>query len=174
MALATDLSTWMTLALLKVRPVPAFEIATMTHGVHLSRRSLVIAAAVAAGSLRARPAGATQPSSAHSSDYVLSSILLDTGYAREDGEVVRTLTKKAAIFARRGRIAAVVPEGGMLPASLVVKDGGGLLLLPSFRDMNIHLDKTFYPGPWVPPRKRKNGIPGQIRMEQVLFAPDAS
>ena len=42
-------------------------------------------------------------------------------------------------------------------------------MLPSFRDMHIHLDKTFYGGPWRPPRKRRRGIPGQIELERRLL-----
>ncbi len=44
-----------------------------------------------------------------------------------------------------------------------------MLLLPAFKDMHIHLDKTFYGGPWVPPRKRKGGIQGQIQLEHTLL-----
>ncbi|WP_336969401.1 amidohydrolase [Sphingobium aromaticiconvertens] len=145
----------------------------MTHSIDLSRRSL-LTATVAVGALGAMPAlaeqaKATQAKATLAPDYVLKNIVLETGYAREAGEVIGTLTQKAAIVVRQGKIAAVIPDGGALPVGLAVRDGGGMLLLPSFRDMHIHLDKTFYGGPWVPPRKRKGGIAGQIKLENTLL-----
>ncbi|MDQ7861909.1 hypothetical protein RCO48_15785 [Peribacillus frigoritolerans] len=45
----------------------------------------------------------------------------------------------------------------------------GMLLLPSFRDMHIHLDKTFYGGPWRAAATRENGIFDMITLEQTLL-----
>lgn len=145
----------------------------MTHSIDLSRRSL-LTATVAVGALGSMPAlaaqaKATQAKAILAPDYVLKNIVLETGYEREAGEVIGTLTQKAAIVVRQGKIAAVIPDGSALPAGLAIRDGGGMLLLPSFRDMHIHLDKTFYGGPWVPPRKRKGGIAGQIKLENTLL-----
>lgn len=48
-------------------------------------------------------------------------------------------------------------------------DGNGLLLLPSMRDTHIHLDKTFYGGPWRAP------IPGRSWLaEEERLLPEMS
>ena len=46
----------------------------------------------------------------------------------------------------------------------------GQLLLPAMRDMHIHLDKTFYGGPWQAPRPRQGKtIMDMIALEQKLL-----
>ena len=57
---------------------------------------------------------------------------------------------------------------GPTPPGAEAYDAQGLLMLPAFRDMHIHLDKTFYGDPWRAPRL-KHGIPGQIAIEQKLM-----
>lgn len=45
-------------------------------------------------------------------------------------------------------------------------DAKGLLMLPVFKDMHIHLDKTFYGGPWKAVRRRTGGVKEMIALEQ--------
>lgn len=40
-------------------------------------------------------------------------------------------------------IAGAVQEEGVL-----ILDANGLLILPAFEEMHIHIDKTYYSGPW--------------------------
>ncbi|RBN36439.1 deaminase, partial [Priestia megaterium] len=47
-------------------------------------------------------------------------------------------------------------------------DVQGMLLLPGFKDMHIHLDKTFYGGPWRGAVHRKN-IFDIIEVEKKLL-----
>ncbi|WP_427885427.1 amidohydrolase family protein [Kribbella sp. GL6] len=50
-----------------------------------------------------------------------------------------------------------------------VFDAGGMLLMPALRDMHIHLDKTFYGGPWRAP------IPGRSWLaEEERLLPEMS
>lgn len=142
----------------------------------LSRRG-ILATALVAGAAGA--AGVTSPAFAaankgphaavHGASFLLRNVLLETGYKREGADVVGTDTDKASLLVQDGRIAAILPADAPAPAGTAVRDGAGMLLLPSFRDMHIHLDKTFYGGPWVPPRKRTGGIRGQIVLEQTLL-----
>ncbi|WP_404477182.1 amidohydrolase [Novosphingobium sp. BL-52-GroH] len=143
----------------------------------LSRRGILAAAlavgaaGVAAPAFAAAKKGApgTVPFTVRGASFLLRNVLLETGYLREGSEVVGTETAKAAVLVQDGKIAAILPADAPAPAGTTVRDGAGMLLLPSFRDMHIHLDKTFYGGPWVPPRKRTDGIRGQIRLEQTLL-----
>lgn len=136
----------------------------MTSTFDLSRRSL-LAGGVVLGVMRGLPVSAT-PDAA---DFVLDNALLETGYDRQGDDVVAIRTTRAALLIRQGRIAQIMPAGAATPPGIPVRDGGGLLLLPSFRDMHIHLDKTFYGGPWVPPRQRRGGIAGQIARERTML-----
>ena len=47
-------------------------------------------------------------------------------------------------------------------------------MLPSFKDMHIHLDKTYFGGPWEAKKMTKNGIKGMIEFEQQLLPSIAS
>jgi cytosine/adenosine deaminase-related metal-dependent hydrolase len=139
---------------------------------HLSRRGILAAALVAGAAGVAAPALAAtkaKPAAANGASFLLRNVLLETGYARDGADVVGTETARASVLVRDGKIAAILPADAPAPAGTSVRDAAGMLLLPSFRDMHIHLDKTFYGGPWVPPRKRTGGIRGQIVLEQTLL-----
>ena len=55
-----------------------------------------------------------------------------------------------------------------LTSELPKVDGKGLLLLPSFEEGHIHLDKTYYDGPWKAVR-RISSIFERIEEEEVLL-----
>jgi len=125
-----------------------------------SRRAVLSAIAAAS----AAPAVAAVPSDA----YVLRNVRLETGYDRDAEGVSGTRTALFDVSIAGGKIAAVAPAGSPRTAGVKAYDAGGLLMLPAFRDMHIHLDKTFYGDPWRAPRL-KHGIPGQIAIEQRLM-----
>ncbi|EZP83173.1 amidohydrolase [Novosphingobium resinovorum] len=146
------------------------------NDMQLSRRGILAAALVAGAAgvaapalaAKMKPAGA-KGAEAKGASFLLRGVTLETGYRREGGEVIGTETAKASVLVRGGKIAAILPADAPAPMGVAVRDAKGMLLLPSFRDMHIHLDKTFYGGPWVPPRKRTEGIRGQIKLEQTLL-----
>ncbi|WP_232492736.1 amidohydrolase [Novosphingobium kaempferiae] len=143
-----------------------------TTPMQLSRRGILAAALATGAAAAAAPALAATAKAkpvARGASFLLRNVLLETGYVREGADVVGTQTAKASVLVRDGKIAAILPAAAPAPMGTEVRDGQGMLLLPSFRDMHIHLDKTFYGGPWVPPRKRKGGIRGQIELEQTLL-----
>jgi cytosine/adenosine deaminase-related metal-dependent hydrolase len=143
----------------------------VTGGHELSRRTM-LASGLAIGSTILLPSAlraATVSKSKAGGSMLLRNILLETGYVRDGDDFVGTQTAKASLLVRDGRIAAILPVDAAAPDGVSALDGGGMLVLPSFKDMHIHLDKTFYGGPWVPPLKRKDGIRGQIKREQSLL-----
>jgi len=137
----------------------------------LSRRRL-LAAALAVGTANlgeATLATTTAVTSAKGNSLFLRNVLLETGYDRNDTDVIGTRTAKASILVRNGRIAAILAADSAAPAGIAVHEGDGRLLLPAFSDMHIHLDKNQFGGPWVAPLKRRNGIAGQIERERTLL-----
>ncbi len=106
------------------------------------------------------------PSTDH---YLLRNVRLEEGFEREGEEIVATKTGLYDISIRDGKFDQLHPAG-QGDASLTAWDAQGALLLPSTHDMHIHLDKTFYGGPWQAPRPRQGKtIMDMIAREQVLI-----
>lgn len=107
--------------------------------------------------------------------YWLTNVRLERGYIREGAEVTGTQTGLAHLRIKNGVIAAIVDAKEQWTEELPRVDGKGLLLLPSFEEAHIHLDKTYYDGPWKAVR-RSSSIFDRIEEEKVLLPkllPDA-
>ncbi len=92
-------------------------------------------------------------------------VRLETGFEYEEGEVIATKTALFLIEIDNGKITNIAPNQ---PNAKAI-DAKGYLMLPSFRDMHIHLDKTFYGEKWQATRKRTNGVKGMIALEQKIL-----
>lgn len=102
--------------------------------------------------------------------YYLSNVRLEDGFEREGDYVTATLTGLYTLEIRDGSIAAIHQDGATLTPSLPRYSAEGKLLLPAFRDMHIHLDKTFYGGPWQAPLPRQGKtIMDMIAREEILL-----
>ncbi|REC79570.1 deaminase [Chryseobacterium elymi] len=95
----------------------------------------------------------------------LKNVRLETGFEYEEGEVISTKTGLFYIEIENGKIKSVVPNQ---PNAKAV-DAKGMLMLPAFKDMHIHLDKTFYGDKWQAVRKRTSGVKGMIALEQKIL-----
>ena len=101
--------------------------------------------------------------------YLLRNVRLEEGFIREDDEIVATRTGRYDISVRDGKIDQLTPAG-QGDSTLPSWDAQDALLLPATQDMHIHLDKTFYGGPWQAPRPRQGKtIMDMIAREQVLI-----
>ena len=49
------------------------------------------------------------------------------------------------------------------------RDAHGYLMLPSFRDMHIHIDKTYFGGPWKAPSIPTEGLITRLKEEEILL-----
>ncbi|MCL4642119.1 MULTISPECIES: amidohydrolase [Olivibacter] len=98
-------------------------------------------------------------------NYTLKNVRLETGFEYEDGEVVATKTALFSIEVANRKIRKISPNQSTAEAI----DAKGLLMLPSFRDMHIHLDKTLYGENWQAVRKRTGGVKGMIALEQKIL-----
>ena len=85
--------------------------------------------------------------------YWLTNVRLEQGYIMEDGQVVGTKTEICHVRIEDSVIAEVVEAGTEIVSPLPKYDGKQLLMLPSFEEAHIHLDKTYYGGPWQAVRK---------------------
>ncbi|AQS41731.1 MAG: Putative mtallo-dependent hydrolase domain-containing deaminase [Candidatus Tokpelaia hoelldobleri] len=124
-----------------------------------TRRDVLIGAGIAAsalGGLAAARAGAAPAPVGRSEDKTaipsepscwLTNVRLEDGFEKDSsGSVIGTKARSANLLIKNGKIAKVATD---LPTDTLPKhDMGGLLALPSFSDMHIHLDKGYYGGPW--------------------------
>lgn len=92
-------------------------------------------------------------------------VRLETGFEYEEGEVIATKTDLFLVEIENGKISKIASNQPQAKAI----DAKGHLMLPSFRDMHIHLDKTFYGDKWQATRKRTNGVKGMIALEQKML-----
>lgn len=102
--------------------------------------------------------------------YYLDDTLLETGFNYRDSVVTSTRTELQTIEIDGGKIVAVLPNRKHPDVTLDVYSAQGKLMLPAFRDMHIHLDKTFYGGPWQAPGSREGKtIMDMITLEQKML-----
>ncbi|WP_426295591.1 amidohydrolase family protein [Dyadobacter endophyticus] len=94
--------------------------------------------------------------------WTLKNVRLETGFMYEDGEVIATQTGLFRVEIEDGKIKAVLPNDPKAEAT----DAKGQLMLPAFRDMHIHLDKTFYGGPWKARLAKNRSVKDMIVFEQ--------
>jgi len=95
----------------------------------------------------------------------LKNVRLETGFEYDKGEVISTKTDLFYIEIENGKILKVSANQPNVKAI----DAKGFLMLPAFRDMHIHLDKTFYGEKWQAVRKRTGGVKGMIALEQEIL-----
>lgn len=103
------------------------------------------------------------------SSYMLLNVRLESGYKYENGQVIATESVLRHLHINKGKIANITDAKAPVDKGIACYDAKGMLLLPAFRDMHIHLDKTFYGGPWRAVRPTKNGIFDRIVEEQTLL-----
>jgi cytosine/adenosine deaminase-related metal-dependent hydrolase len=98
--------------------------------------------------------------------YTLKNVLLETGFEYDgDGNVTATKTGLFSIQIANGKIKNISANSNSADAI----DAKGLLMLPSFKDMHIHLDKTYYGDKWQAVRRGPGGIKGMIALEQKIL-----
>lgn len=102
--------------------------------------------------------------------YYLDNVLLETGFDYENGVAVQTRTARQTVEIQDGKIVALRENKQHPDATLPHYDAGGKLMLPTTRDMHIHLDKTFYGGPWRSlNRPAGTTIQDMIKLEQKML-----
>ncbi|WP_339170505.1 amidohydrolase [Paenibacillus sp. FSL H7-0943] len=100
--------------------------------------------------------------------YWLTNIRLEQGYVIKDGQVAGTNTKVCHLRIDGDKISEVVGADIELQSQLPKYDCKELLMLPSFEEAHIHLDKTYFDGPWRAV-KPASSVFERIEEEKVLL-----
>ena len=95
----------------------------------------------------------------------LKNVRLETGFEFLDNDVLSTKTDLFTIEIENGKIKSIKPNSTDADAI----DAKGYLMLPSFKDMHIHLDKTFFGDKWQAVKRRTGGVKGMIALEQEVM-----
>lgn len=158
----------------------------LQHAVSQSRRAFLSRTGqfTTAAALAGLSAGTAGPAAAQTTDcapedavttvkdshYLIAGVRLEEGFEKDGDVIVATRTALHTLEIRDGRIAALHGAGATLPTGLPTYQAHGQLALPAMRDMHIHLDKTFYGGPWQAPRPRQGKtIMDMIALEEKLL-----
>ncbi|WP_088044439.1 amidohydrolase [Bacillus sp. EAC] len=80
--------------------------------------------------------------------YWLKNARLETSFQKEYEKVTGTLTGLFHLLIENGRISKILKEEESISNDIHVEDAGGLLVLPSFIEKHVHLDKTLMGDVW--------------------------
>lgn len=100
--------------------------------------------------------------------YWLTNVKLEHGYVMEEDQVAATQTKICQIRIEDGVIAEISASIPEHHSNLPKYDCKELLMLPSFEEAHIHLDKTYFNAPWKAV-KPISSIFERIEEEKVLL-----
>jgi cytosine/adenosine deaminase-related metal-dependent hydrolase len=100
-------------------------------------------------------------------NYWLKNVLIEEAYQYENDEVVGTSTGLYSILIKDGKVNDIL-KGNPQSEEFEAVDAAGLLLLPAFHENHIHIDKTYYGGPWKACKPFK-GVSGRIEEEKNLL-----
>lgn len=89
--------------------------------------------------------------------YWIKNARLETGYIKENDRISSTITELFHLFIQDGFFKEIIPADQKIELEDYQFDAKGQLLLPSFGEMHVHIDKTYYSGLWqavVPAKNR--------------------
>ncbi|GIN87161.1 deaminase [Heyndrickxia sporothermodurans] len=102
-------------------------------------------------------------------NYWLTNARLETGYIYDNDQVVGTKTECFHIRVKDGKIAEAITTDIPLKTELSIYNANHYLVLPAFRDMHIHIDKTYFGGAWKAPSIPTKGIFTRLEEEKELL-----
>jgi cytosine/adenosine deaminase-related metal-dependent hydrolase len=82
------------------------------------------------------------------SKYWLKNARIETGYKEENGRVTGTVTEICHLLIEDGKISKIIKPSEPFEFVLPVIDAKGMLLIPSFIEKHVHLDKTYMGDHW--------------------------
>ncbi|MFT4416348.1 amidohydrolase [Fredinandcohnia humi] len=80
--------------------------------------------------------------------YWLQNVRLETGFRKEYGTVIGTETKLHHVLIEDGKFTRILEATEPIHRHLEIRDAGELLLIPSFVEKHVHLDKTYMGEEW--------------------------
>lgn len=98
-------------------------------------------------------------------NFLLKNVRLETGFEYDNQDVIHTKTDLFCIEIENGKIKSIQPNDSKAKAF----DAEGKLMLPAFKDMHIHLDKTLYGLPWQALSPKRRSVKDMIAYEQEII-----
>lgn len=98
--------------------------------------------------------------------YIIKNALLEIAFIADEAGIIGTQTDLFCIVIEAGKIAKVLPNNEELTDAI---DAKGLLILPAFKDMHVHLDKTLYGLPWQALSPSRKTVQDMIAYEQEII-----
>lgn len=98
---------------------------------------------------------------------LLKNVTLETGFQYEGDRVTGTKTTVCDVVVKDGKVEKIGES--LTDTADTVIDAAGNLLMPSMREMHIHVDKTYFAGPWKACIPITNGIVTRIEEEEKLL-----
>ena len=95
----------------------------------------------------------------------LKNVRLETGFEYDADQIVGIKTELFNLKIVDGKISEILKNN---PSSNAI-DAEGKLMLPMFKDMHIHLDKTFYSDVWNNKKRPSGGVKAMIALEQEIL-----
>ncbi|KOO49945.1 amidohydrolase [Viridibacillus arvi] len=92
---------------------------------------------------------------------------LETGFSYINGHIVNTQTEIFDVLIMNGQVTEIGKD--ILSSNIEVLDAQESLLMPAFREMHIHVDKTYFGGPWKACKPAMKGIFTRIEEEGELL-----
>lgn len=99
-------------------------------------------------------------------DYTLKNVRLETGFIEDESGIIGTKTDLFSVEIKDGKITKVSTNNPQLTDAI---DAKGLLMLPAFKDMHVHLDKTLYGLPWQALSPKRRTVADMIAYEQEII-----
>jgi cytosine/adenosine deaminase-related metal-dependent hydrolase len=98
---------------------------------------------------------------------LLKNVRLETGYLYDQTFVTATETKIVDVLIENGKFVEIAPTIKANDAEVV--DAKEQLLVPSFKEMHTHIDKTYFGGEWKAPTPATEGIFTRLKEEATLL-----
>ncbi len=99
---------------------------------------------------------------------LIQNCTLETGFNVVNQQVVSTKTERYDVLIADGIISNIAKEIPTTPEMMVI-DAQHALLLPALKEMHIHIDKTYFGGPWQACTPITNGIFTRFEEERTLL-----
>ncbi|GIO28030.1 amidohydrolase [Ornithinibacillus bavariensis] len=98
---------------------------------------------------------------------LLKNVRLETGYLYDKTFVIATKTKIFDVLIENGKFIEIAPT--IEASNVEVVDAKKQLLVPSFKEMHTHIDKTYFSGEWKAPTPTTEGIFSRLKEEAILL-----
>src|SRR5690606_29446678 len=99
-------------------------------------------------------------------NYILKNVRLETGFITDESVITSTETGLFSIEINKGYLVGIHPSSEPRANSIDAKE---MLMLPAFKDMHVHIDKTLYGLPWQAHSPKRRTVADMIAYEQEII-----